>query len=110
LSTNPKTRFVFYNLKCDGVSAPSGEISFTDQITSPRTHFVSTAIETLVITGNHVKTTGKGTVNGVPVDFVVEGDDGSPDMFSITLSNGYSASASVASGRGVNIKPCDPPR
>jgi hypothetical protein len=37
LTGNPKTMFVFYNLKCDGVSAPSGEISFTDQSTSPRT-------------------------------------------------------------------------
>jgi hypothetical protein len=109
LSTNSLTRFVFYNVKSDGTSAPSGEISFSDRSTSPRLHFTSTAIMTLVITGNHVKMTGTGVANGVPVDFVVEGDDGSPDMFSVTLSNGYSASGSVASGRGVNIKPCDPP-
>jgi hypothetical protein len=109
LSTNSLTRFVFYNVKSDGVSAPSGQISFSDRATSPRLHFESTAIQTLVITGNHVKLTGTGIANGVPVDFVVEGDDGSPDMFSISLSNGYSASGSVAAGRGVNIKPCDAP-
>jgi hypothetical protein len=109
LSTNDLTRFVFYKVMSDGVSAPSGEISFSDRATSPRLHFVSTAIQTLVITGNQVRITGTGTANGVPVDFVVEGVDGSPDMFSITLSNGYSASGSVAAGRGVNIKPCDPP-
>jgi hypothetical protein len=109
LSTNSLTRFVFYNVKSDGTSAPSGEISFSDRSTSPRLHFTSTAIMTLVITGNHVKMAGTGIANGVPVDFVVEGDDGSPDMFSISLSNGYSASGSVAAGRGVNIKPCDAP-
>lgn len=106
LSTNSLTRFVFSRVRSDGVSAPSGEISFTDRATSPRTHFVSTAIATLVITGNHVKMTGTGTVNGVPVDFVVEGDDGSPDRFSIRLSNGYAAAGAVAAGRGVNLKPC----
>jgi len=106
LDTNPLTRFVFSGVRSDGTSAPAGEISFSDRGTEPRLHFESTAITTLVITGSHVRLTGAGIANGLPVDFVVEGDDGSPDRFSIRLSNGYAAAGAVAAGRGVNLKPC----
>jgi hypothetical protein len=79
LDTNPLTRFVFHNVKSDGTSPASGQISFTDRAADPRLHFESTAITTLVIAGTHVKLTGTGTANGLPTDSVVEGDDGSPD-------------------------------
>lgn len=92
LDTNPLTRFVFHNVKSDGTSPASGQISFTDRAADPRLDFESTAITTLVIAGTHVKLTGTGTANGLPTDFVVEGDDGSPDRFSIGLSNGYFSS------------------
>jgi dipeptidyl aminopeptidase/acylaminoacyl peptidase len=91
LDTNALTRFVFYQVKSDGSSAPSGEISFSDRTTSPRLHFESTAIRTLVITASHVRLTGSGVADGQPVDFVVDGDDGTPDRVSIRLSSGYSA-------------------
>ena len=106
LATNSHTRFVFYNVRSDGTSAPTGQISFSDRSASPRLHFDSTAIASLVIAGSHVTLSGTGTANDVTVDFVVEGDDASPDAFSIRLSNGYSASGSVSNGRGVNLKPC----
>lgn len=107
LATNSLTRFVFYNVTYEAdAPAPTGEISFSDRAPSPRIHFESTAITTLVISGSHVELTGTGAVNGLPVDFIVEGDDRSPDTFSIQLSNGYSASGAVAAGRGVNLKLC----
>jgi hypothetical protein len=34
--------------------------------------------------------------------------DGSPDTFSIELSNGYKAEGKVKKGRGINLKPCPP--
>ena len=106
LLNRPLTRFVFDKVRSDGVSLPTGEISFTDRGTTPRLHFASDLIVKLVISGHHVTLSGTGYANGIRVDFVVEGDDSSPDVFSLSLSNGYSAYGPVASGRGVNLKPC----
>ncbi len=107
LAGSSLARFVFDKVRSDGISLPTGQISFTDRGAVPRLHFASDSIVTLVISGRHVTLTGSGHANGARVDFAVEGDDSSPDVFSIRLSNGYSASGSVENGRGVNLKPCD---
>jgi hypothetical protein len=106
LSTNPNFRFVFYNVKyVEDALKPSGEVSFNDQ--TNKVKFVSTSIDTLVISGNQATLTGSGTANGAPVTFNLVVTNGSPDTYSITLSNGYSAAGDVAKpGRGVNLKTC----
>jgi hypothetical protein len=106
LSTNPDFRFVFYNVKYEEDAAkPSGEVSFNDQLNKVK--FVSTSIDTLVISGNQVMLTGSGTANGAPVTFTLTATDGSPDTYAIALSNGYSASGNFAKpGRGITIKTC----
>ncbi|HXV33863.1 MAG TPA: hypothetical protein VD769_07620 [Gaiellaceae bacterium] len=109
LSTNPEFRFVFYNVKQEEGKAPTGEISFTDlKNRRSKVKFVSTSIDTLAISGATATLMGSGLVNGAPVTYKVVGTDGSPDTFAVELSNGYTASGNVTSGRGVNIKPCDP--
>lgn len=50
--------------------------------------------------------TGSGMANGAPVTYKVVVKDGSPDTFSVELSNGYKASGNVTKGRGINIKLC----
>lgn len=108
LSTNPDLRFTFYKVKFEnGVVRPIAEISFSDL--KDRKHkikFVSTSIDTLSISGDEATLTGSGLVNGTPVSFEAVVTDGHPDSFSIELSNGYSASGDVATGRGINIKTC----
>jgi hypothetical protein len=108
LSTNPKFRYVFYNVKfADGKAKPNAEISFSDlKDKKNKVVFVSTSIDTLAIAGNQATLTGSGLVNGLPVTFTVVGTNGSPDVFSISLSDGYTASGNVTSGRGINIKTC----
>jgi hypothetical protein len=111
LNTNPDFRYVFYNVKQEEGKSPTGEISFTDlKNKRNKVKFVSTSIDTLVITGNEATLTGSGTANGAAVTFKIVVKNGSPDTFSVELSNGYKASGNVTSGRGINLKPCDPPR
>ena len=71
--------------------------------------FASTKIDSILISGGTATITGSGLVNGVAVTFKVVAKDGSPDTFSIELSNGYKASGNVTTGRGVTVKPCPPP-
>jgi hypothetical protein len=109
LNTNPDFRYVFSNVKQEEGKKPTGEISFTDlKNLRHRIKFVSTSIDTLGISGDTATLTGSGLVNGAPVTYKVVVTDDSPDTFSIELSNGYSASGNVTTGRGINIKPCDP--
>ena len=72
-------------------------------------NFVSTKIDSIVISGGTATITGSGLANGATVTFKVVAKDGSPDTFSIELSNGYKASGNVTTGRGVTLKPCPPP-
>jgi hypothetical protein len=110
LHSNPDFRYVFSNVKQEEGKKPTGEISFTDlKNLRSKVKFVSTSIDTLGISGNTATLTGSGLVNGAPVTYTVVVTDGSPDTFSVELSNGYSASGNVIKGRGVNIKPCDSP-
>ncbi len=110
LNTNPDFRYVFSNVKQEEGKKPTGEISFTDlKNLRAKVKFVSTSIDTLAISGDTATLTGSGLANGVPVTYKVVVTDGSPDTFSVELSNGYTASGDVTNGRGVNIKPCDPP-
>lgn len=112
LSTNPDFRYVLYNVRrLAEQEAPSGEISFTDlRNKQDKKKFVSTSITTFVIDGNTAVIAGEGLYNGsTVVQYKMVVTDGSPDTFSIDLSNGYSASGNVTNGRGINIKPCDEP-
>jgi uncharacterized repeat protein (TIGR01451 family) len=111
IHTNPDFRYVLYNLKrLANQTAPSGEISFTDlKNKQDKKKFVSTSITTFQIVGSTAVIEGAGLYNGsTPVTYRMVVTDGSPDTFSIVLSNGYSASGNVTNGRGINIKPCDP--
>jgi hypothetical protein len=110
LSTNPNFRYVLYNVKrLADQEVPSGEISFTDlSDKQDKKKFVSTSITVFQIDGATAVLEGAGLYNGTtPVTYRLVVTDGSPDTFSITLSNGYSASGNVTNGRGINIKPCD---
>ena len=110
LNTNPDFRFVFYNVKQEEGKAATGEISFTDlKNLRAKVKFVSTKIDNIAISGNTATITGSGLVNGAAVTFTVVAKNGSPDTFSIELSNGYKASGNVKNGRGVTLKPCPPP-
>jgi hypothetical protein len=110
LTTNPDFRFVFYNVKQEEGKAATGEISFTDlKNKRAKKNFVSTKIDAIVISGGTATITGSGKLNGADVTFKVVATDGSPDTFSIELSNGYEASGNVKNGRGVTLKPCPPP-
>jgi hypothetical protein len=112
LSTNPDFRYVLYNVKrLADQEVPSGEISFTDlKNKQDKKKFVSTSITTFLIDGNTAVLEGEGMYNGTtPVTYRMVVTDGSPDTFSIVLSNGYSASGNVTSGRGINIKSCEEP-
>ncbi len=57
----------------------------------------------------HGRARGRRALQRSAGDVQAGGDRRVTDTFSITLSNGYSASGNVTSGRGINIKPCDPP-
>jgi hypothetical protein len=110
LTTNPDFRFVFYNVKQEEGKAATGEISFTDlKNKRAKVKFVSTKIDNIAISGNTATITGSGLANGAAVTFTVVAKNGSPDSFSIELSNGYKASGNVKNGRGVTLKPCPPP-
>jgi hypothetical protein len=109
LTTNPDFRFVFSNVKQEEGKAATGEISFTDlKNLRAKVKFVSTKIDSIVISGDTATITGSGKVNGADVTFKVVAKDGKPDTFSIELSNGYEASGNVKNGRGVTLKPCPP--
>jgi hypothetical protein len=110
LNTNPDFRFVFTSVKQEEGKAATGNISFTDlKNLRAKVKFSSTKIDNIAISGNTATITGSGLVNGAAVTFTVVAKDGSPDTFSIELSNGYKASGNVTNGRGVNLKPCPPP-
>ena len=110
LNTNPDFRFVFTSVKQEEGKAATGNISFTDlKNLRAKVKFSSTKIDSILISGGTATITGSGVVNGVAVTFKVVAKDGSPDTFSIELSNGYKASGNVTNGRGVTVKPCPPP-
>lgn len=109
LNTNPDFRFVFTSVKQEEGKAATGNISFTDlKNLRAKVKFSSTKIDSILISGGTATITGSGVVNGVAVTFKVVAKDGSPDTFSIELSNGYKASGNVTNGRGVTVKPCPP--
>jgi hypothetical protein len=109
LKTNPDFRFVFYKARQEEGKAPTGEISFTDlKSKRNKVKFVSTSIDTMSFGDGTATLTGDGLANGAPVTFKVVVGDGSPDTFSIELSNGYKAEGKVKKGRGINLKPCPP--
>ena len=97
-------------MKQEEGKAATGNISFTDlKNLRAKVKFSSTKIDNIAISGDTATITGSGLANGVAVTFTVVAKDGSPDTFSIELSNGYKASGNVTNGRGVTIKPCPPP-
>jgi hypothetical protein len=109
LKTNPDFRFVFYKVRQQEGKAPTGEISFTDlKSKRNKVKFVSTSIKTLSISGDTATLSGDGLANGAPVTYKIVVTDGSPDTFSVELSNGYKAEGNVRKGRGINLKPCPP--
>ena len=79
---------------------PVGSFSYSD----PASHVSinSSSIATLTFSGNHAHFTGpkvsrRGTL-GFTVDATDNGFPGNNDVFSIHLSNGYSASGTLTSG------------
>jgi len=106
LSTNWKAIFDFDVETDRSTGLPKGKVRFRDRSVGRR--FVSTEITGLVISGTSATITGKGTVNGAPVDFTLEVADlgGSRlDTFRIELSDGYTADGN-ARGEGVEFE-CD---
>lgn len=106
LSTNWKAVFHFDVETDRSTGLPKGRVRFRDRSVGRR--FVSTEITGLVISGTSATITGKGTVNGAPVDFTLEVADlgGSRlDTFRIELSDGYAADGNTR-GEGVEFE-CD---
>ena len=86
-----------------GKSSPGGSFSYSDATSSLT--FSSNKISNLVINGNHASFSGTakaGTKHGKTINFTVNvtdnGDPGTRDLFSISLSTGYSAGANPTSG------------
>jgi hypothetical protein len=71
-------------------------VSFNDKA-APMA-FQSTAITSLVISGDTATVTGTGIANGQAVTFTLHLID-KPETFSIQLSNGYSATWTPKTGR-----------
>ncbi len=93
---NKNAKFAFNVRYKTGAAAPTGSVSFTDKA-APMA-FQSTAITSLVITGDTATVTGTGTANGQAVTFTLHLID-KPETFSIQLSNGYSATWTPKTGR-----------
>jgi hypothetical protein len=86
-----------------GGAAPTGELNYVDRESG--LELAATSLDSLVISGTHVKFTGTATVNGVPGKrFEVQVDDlgepGSSDTFSIRIvePGGYAAGGVLVGG------------
>lgn len=103
LSTNLHARF-FLDARFE-TGSPTGKVVYADELA--RVGFTSSHIDALVIVGNQATIYGRGVSNGTAVLFRVTVTDG-PDTFTITLSNGYTATGAVTSG-SIRIGPCHGP-
>jgi len=86
---------------------PSGHLNFVDHATG--LHVVGDTITSYTIVNATTRTiTGSGTADGVPVTFtctlVDNGEPGTSDTFSLSLSSGFSASGTL-SGGNVQVHP-----
>ena len=91
--------------KVDSAGMPSGNLTYQDHGVQDRT-VKSTAITSVTLSGNCAQITGTATVNGTgSVGFQVQvcdnGEPGTNDTFSITMSDGYIAAGTL---RGGNIQ------
>ena len=85
---------------------PRGHFDFVDK--SAKIRFRSNAITCLIISGQHATISGVGEVNGIPVTFQLEVDEGRRPVetgFSVTLSNGYSRMGVFRNGH-VEVDTC----
>jgi hypothetical protein len=77
-----------------------GKISYRDD--GAGVNFRSTRLTDVECTGTSARIEGEGTNNGTPVTFIVgaidNGESGTTDVFSITLSSGYSRGGTLTRG------------
>jgi uncharacterized repeat protein (TIGR03803 family) len=86
--------------------SPRGHFNYRDRAT--RMRFRSISITCLVISGQHATISGTGEIDGQPLNFQVDVDEGrKPDAisFSLKLSNGYQRTGLFRNGR-VEIDTC----
>ena len=102
LRENPKARFGFNVRYRTGTPAPTGFVHVLDRAAGMT--FDSDEIASLVISGDDATASGSGSANGQPVTFTLRVHD-EPDSFSLELSNSYSSSDRLRSGK-IEINPC----
>ena len=87
--------------------SPRGHFNYVDRGSGLRFH--ARAISCLVIVGEHATISGAGDVDGTPVTFRLDVDQGRrPDQtgFSLVLSNGYKRNGAFKNGR-VDVNGCE---
>jgi dipeptidyl aminopeptidase/acylaminoacyl peptidase len=102
LRENPKAKFELNVRYKAGSAAPTGSVFLNDKAAGVT--FDSTRIASFTISGDDATATGSGLVNSEPVTFTLKVHN-HPDTFSLVLSNGYSSSGPLKSGR-IEIHPC----
>ena len=90
-------------------STPSVDFNYIDQET--QMHVKASTIDTYVATGPTTRRfTGMATIDGAPVEYTItvtdNGEPGSDDVLSMTLSNGYEVSGTLQGGNVQLHKPC----
>ncbi len=80
-----------------------GHLNYVDHATTPGMHVKGVDVTSYSATGpTSRQTTGTCTIDGVPGTYVLEvadnGEPGTSDTFSLTLSTGYHASGVIAGG------------
>jgi hypothetical protein len=94
-----KIRFDFTAQYKRGTTGPKGHLNYDDRAAAIA--FRSTAITSVIISGNRATVLGRGMVNGTEVQFRAEiadlGEPGSSDFFRISWS-GYAAGGTIAGG------------
>jgi hypothetical protein len=94
---NGRATFNFHATDSNG--RPTGTLSYSD--TNAGISIPKARIRSLTITGNSADFGGTANVGGSNVTFdvnITDNGDGTSDTFSITLSNGYSASGNLTRG------------
>lgn len=79
---------------------PTGNVTYRDH--GSGVDLKSTAVTSIIVTGNTAEIRGRGESNGTPVRFRLrvfdDGEPGRGDTFALSLSNGYTASGTLGGG------------